>query len=212
MGCHQCQGIEQEFNETVARRELVRYRRKGATGTTRMLVEALKAEDVRGRTLLDVGGGIGVIQHELLAVGAERVVGVDASAAYLATSMEEARRRGHENRVTHIHGDFAQLAADVPPADIVTLDRVICCYHDMPALVAAAATRARTLLGAVYPRDTWWNRVGISIFNLVARLRRSPFRTFIHPPQEIDAIVRRHGLAPRHHAQTFIWRVAVYVR
>jgi len=210
--CRQCQGIEYEFNEAVARRELARYRRRGPVGTTRTLIQALRASGVAGQTLLDIGGGVGAIQHELLSAGVERAVSVDASAAYLAAAREEGRRRGHDGRVSYVHGDFAQVAEDVPPAGIVTLDRVICCYDHMPALVGAAAARAQRLLGAVYPRDTWWNRLGIGLLNLGLRLRRSPFRTFVHPQREIEAILRRHGLEPRSRAQTFSWLVAVYAR
>jgi len=210
--CSQCQGIEKEFNEAVARRELAQYRRRGPAGTTRKLLRALRAEDLEGRILLDIGGGVGVIQHELLTSGVERAVSVDASSAYLAAAQEEARRRGLERRVTYVHGDFVQVAEDVPPADIVTLDKVICCYDDMPSLVSRAAGRTRRVLGAVYPRDTWWTRVGVGFLNLIMRLRRSPFRSFVHPAQEIDAILRSHGLTLRSRGGTLLWLVAVYAR
>jgi hypothetical protein len=208
----QCQGIEKEFNEAMARRELARYRRNGPGGATRLLLRALRAQDVRGQTLLDVGGGVGALQHDLLAAGVERAVGVEASAAYLVAAQEEARRRGDEGRVTYLHGDFVQLAALVPPADIVTLDKVICCYDDMRSLVSAAAARTRRMLGAVFPRDTWWTRLGIRFVNFLMRLRRSPFRTFVHPPGEVDAILRRHGLTPQWRGRTFLWFVRVYTR
>ncbi|MDR7451648.1 MAG: hypothetical protein QN141_10230 [Armatimonadota bacterium] len=98
------------------------------------------------------------------------------------------------------------------PADIVTLDKVICCYDDMPSLLGAAAARSRRMLGAVFPRDTWWTRLGIRLVNFIMRLRRSPFRTFLHPPQEVDSVLRRYGLTPRWQGGTLLWLVWVYAR
>ena len=98
-------------------------------------------------TLLDVGGGVGAIQHELLAAGAAHVTSVDASASYLEAAREEASRRGVEDRITYQHGDFVQLAESVPPADIVTLDRVLNVYPDWERLAGLAAAHAQRLLG-----------------------------------------------------------------
>lgn len=79
MNCCQCEGIEAFFDDKTAARELKRYRKKGADKTTRILIEALQTEDVSGKTLLDIGGGIGAIQHELMSSGAATVTNVDAS-------------------------------------------------------------------------------------------------------------------------------------
>jgi len=105
--------------------ELRRYREKGPIPSTRALIEALVAEGVEGATLLDIGGGIGAIQHELLDAGVTHATSVDASAPYLSAARSECKRRGHDGRVTYLHGDFVELAESVPPADIVTLDRVV---------------------------------------------------------------------------------------
>ncbi|HET6947112.1 MAG TPA: class I SAM-dependent methyltransferase [bacterium] len=210
--CGQCAGIEKEFNSKVASWELARYRRRGARGTTRTLLDLLRGTPVAGATLLDVGGGVGVIQHELVAAGVARITSVDAAGAYLAAQKAEAARRGYADRVTHLQGDFAALGAQIPDHDIVTLDRVICCYPDMHALVDVSAARARRLYGAVYPRGTWWNRVGIRLFNAVMWVRRSPFRSYVHPPAEIERLLAAHGLRRTAARKTFIWQVAVYAR
>lgn len=213
MQCSQCAGIEEEFNEVVARRELVRYRRRGVGGTTRLLIDALKDAGLAGQTLLDIGGGAGIIQHELVAAGVDRVTSVDASSAYLQVQQDEAARRGYAARAEYLSGDFVAVASQVPAADLVTLDRVICCYHDMPALVGASASRARRFYGIVIPRDTWWNALAFRVLNFVMRLRRTPFRTFLHPIDAIDAAVRKEGLRRRAYLRdTLVWRVAVYAR
>lgn len=193
-------------------RELRKYRERGPMKTTRMLVEALKAEGVESRTLLDIGGGVGAIQHELLKAGAHHATGVDASAACLAAAAEEAARQGHIDRVRHHHGDFVDRAPEVAPADVVTLDRVICCYHDVEALVGRSAERAQRLYGVVYPRRTWWTWISFRLINVVNRLRRTSFRAFLHPPTAVDALIRAHGLTQRFYGKTFLWQVVVYGR
>ena len=121
--------------------------------------------------LLDIGGGVGAIEHELLESGVQSATDVDASKAYLRAAREEAQRRGLAERVSYQHGNFVDLAAQVPDADIVTLDRVICCYDDMEKLVDLSAARARRFYGLVYPRDTWLARLAVKIINLFFRLR-----------------------------------------
>lgn len=212
MSCCQCEGIENEFNDRLAARELERFRRRGPIRSTRLLVDALRSAGTAGATLLDIGGGIGAIQHALLDAGVRDATQVDASASYIAASRDETARRGHAGRVTYVHGDFVQLAPEIPDADVVTLDRVICCYHDMPALVGAAADHARRSFGAVYPRGTPWIRLGIRAINLMMRLRRSPFRTFAHPPSAIDAVLTAHGMQRTTRQRTLVWEIATYRR
>ena len=212
MSCAQCQGIVQEFDTSIARRELARYRRRGPRGTTRMLVDLLRGEGVRDRTFLDVGGGVGVVHHELLSAGASSGVDVDASPAYLAVSREEAVRRGHADRIRYVEGDFVATAPSLESADIVTLDRVICCYPDMPALVDASASRARRVYGVVIPREHWLMRLGIRAINIIQTLRRRPFRVFLHAAADVDARVTALGLDKRHHGRSFLWQVLLYTR
>ena len=148
-GC--CQAQDEVFGERTARHDLRRYRRRGPSKPTRMLLEALEREGIEGATVLDIGGGVGAIQQELLAAGAAQGTAVEASDAYLSAAAEEAERRGQADRVRQLRGDFVELAGEVEPADVVTLDRVICCYPDMEALVGRSADRARRLYGSSIP-------------------------------------------------------------
>jgi len=207
---HSC--YDDQFDDRQASRDLERFRRDGPDPTTRALLEALRSQGISDNTLLDVGGGVGAIHHELLDAGARSATQVDASGAYIRAARDEAKRRGHGNQVEFVHGDFVELAATIAPADVVTLDRVICCYHDMESLVAASAARARKLYGAVFPRDRWFLRVGFPGMNLFQRLRRSSFRVYLHAPEAIESAIRRQGLERRSIANTFVWRVAVYSR
>jgi magnesium-protoporphyrin O-methyltransferase len=212
MNCCQCQGIESRFNQKVAAEKLKQYRQKGPEQTTRLLLEALKVEGVAGLTLLDIGGGIGAIQHELLQADLSSAIGVEASSAYLTASADEAGRQSHADRISHYHGNFTDLAATLPTTDIVTLDRVICCYRDMPTLVELSAARANKLYGLVYPRDTWWVKLGFVLENLLFWLWRNPFRLYAHPTAAVEAIVRAHSLQRRFYQTSGIWQIVVYGR
>jgi len=212
MNCCQCQGIETQFNRTSVAKNLKQYRKKGPIRTTHMLIDALKGEGIKGMTLLDVGGGIGAIQHELLRAGASKAMNVEASKAYIEAAKEEAERQGHADRVSFRYGNFVDLAPDIPQADIVTLDRVICCYHDMEALVGLSSVLARRLYGVVYPRDTWRAKIENALENFVYWLRRSSFRVFVHPTEAVDKVVRRNGLERRFYREVGTWQVVVYAR
>jgi magnesium-protoporphyrin O-methyltransferase len=177
-----------------------------------MLIQALQREGVQGATLLDIGGGLGAIQHDLLASGAVEAVDMDASQSYLLAAREEAARRGLQDRIRFLHGNFVDEAPNLSPADIVTLDRVICCYDDMHRLVDTSASRARRLYGVVFPVDAWWSRLAMRLGNLFFRLQRSNYRGFIHPTTAVEALIASHGFSRRYYARSGWWQVAVYAR
>lgn len=212
MNCCQCQGIEDLFSEAFVQKELAHYRSRGPDRTTRLLINALKLESVRGLTLLDIGGGLGAIQHEMLSAGIEHATEIEASAAYLSAAKAEARRRGMAERVTFEHGNFVELAEHIPPADIVTLDRVICCFDDMESLVGLSVARAGKLYGLVYPRDTWWVKGVLTIQNFFFKVLRRHYRAYVHATADVEAIVNGNGFRRRFYRKTLAWQVVVYAR
>ena len=165
-----------------------------------------------GKTLLDIGGGIGVVDHELLAAGATSALHVDASAAFASAAAEEATRRGVRDRIEFRQGDFVAIAPEIPPADVVTLDRVICCYANMELLVRESASHAKRLYGFVIPRERWITRMGRFGVNTMFRLMRNQFRFHIHPISEIDRVLADSGFHAQAVSETIFWRVAVYAR
>ncbi len=213
MDCCECNAIEAKFDQKYVARKLRQYRKKGPKKTALQLIEALRAQGFEGMTLLDIGGGVGDLQHAMLRLGLGHAIDCEASAAYLEACRQEAERLGHSERIDHVHGDFVALAKDIPPADIVTLDRVICCYPDMPALVNASAQKARRLYGVVYPLDKWWIRAAMQVYyNLRYWLQRSSMRQFIYPTQEVEAAIRSNGLQRRFYRQMGPWQIVVYAR
>lgn len=209
--CNQCQGIEDLFNQKVAEDDLRDYHKNGPPKQTRLLLDTLRAAGIEGMTLLDIGGGIGAIQHELMKSGLSATTDVDASSAYLAAAKAEAARQGYAEQARYYHGNFIDLAPQLEGADIVTLDRVICCFPDMAAMVSLSAARAKRWYALVYPRDTWWMRIGGRIGNAILALGRNKFRFFVHPAQAVDALARQNGLQPYFQRNVGVfWQVVIY--
>jgi SAM-dependent methyltransferase len=204
--------VGNEFGESTARDDLRSYRRSGPARTTQWLLEGLRVDGVGGLSVLDIGAGIGAVHLDLLKAGAASAVDVDGSPAFVTVAREEAVRQELGDRVTYIVGDFVNIAPTIAPADLVALDRVVCCYPDMEALVRQSVARARLRYGLVYPRDTWWIRAGAAVLNGLARIARRRVRAHVHRTAEVDAIVRGAGFVPRLRRRNLFWQVAVYQR
>lgn len=212
MTCPHCVGAERVFDEGQAAAWLRSYQEDGAGGTTAKLIDALAEVGVIDRTLLDIGGGVGVIPLELLKRGLQAATLVEASVAAAETAKAEALDRGISDRFVVTHGDVVALADTLPVFDLVTLDRSICCYPDVDALVGLASAHTGQVLAAAYPRDVWWVRIGTWFINLGLRLRRTPFRVFAHSPARIHAILQADGLIRRSIERTLVWEIGVFQR
>jgi magnesium-protoporphyrin O-methyltransferase len=200
------------FDADDARQDLLAYRQNGAEGSTKRLIEVLVAEGIEGASLLDIGGGVGVVQLELLKAGMATSMDVDASGPFLQVAEAEAEELGFKDRTAYRHGDFVALADEVEEADVVTLDRVICCYPDVQALVSTSARHARRLYGLVYPVDRWWSRSVVRILNFFTMLSRSEYRAHVHSEALVDRLIRDAGLQPRYRHAGMVWQTVMYAR
>jgi len=206
-GCCTPSGYRKVFGERTARRDARRYRRRGLDRAARRIVGFLADGGVDGDSVLEVGGGVGAIQLELLKAGAARATNVELSPEYEPYAVELA---GDDTRVERRLGDFVRDAAEIAAADDVVLHRVVCCYPDPEALVGAAAEHARRRLVLSFPHDTVLFRAGSAVFNAFLRLTRNEFRTFVHRHATILGAAR--GLEPAFESRTRIWRVVGFER
>ena len=202
--CCSASGYRWAFSEKRAEREARRYERRGLDPTSRRIVEFLTLQGVAGLTLLEVGGGVGAIQIELLKAGVTHAVSIELTPTYEKAAGELLRSAGLEDRVERTVTDFVAAADEVEAADIVILNRVLCCYPDMPELAGAAADHARQVLVLSFPRGTWWTRLSLSLANLVLRTTRRGFQVFVHRPERIQATAEHFGL------ETTLNRVGVF--
>ena len=212
MSCCQCQGIENMFDKKAAKRALKRYLKKGPSKTTGMLLKAIHKTEVKGLNFLDIGGGIGAIQYDLIKAGASSGTSIEASPAYIDLAKEEIRKYNLAEIIDFKHGDFTAIASDVDSADIVTMDKVICCYDDMSELVKLSSKLSRKIYAIIYPRDVWWTKLALPFINFYPLIRRSPFRVFIHPTKKVEEIIIKNGFKRDYYAKTLFWQVAMFTK
>ena len=192
--------------------DLRRWREGRLNPATRELIEVVLGHGVDGARVLDVGAGVGAVHVALLESGGATAIDVDASREFLATARGEAERRGLQDRIEYRYGDFVEVGGDLPSADIVTLDSVICCYPYLEPLLDAA-TRSRPLLvGITYPRDVWWMRAFMRLYNVIQALQRNPARYFVHRHARLQRWMHETGYRNVHEGGIRPWRVVVYQR
>ena len=140
-----------------------RYRKRGLDRTARRMVEFLEQRGIEGASVLEIGGGIGEIQIELLKRGAARSVNLELSPAYDEEAKQLLREAALEDRAERRLHDIAVEPDGVESADIVVLHRVVCCYPDYERLLGAAAQRAGRLLVFSYPPRNAVSRLFINV-------------------------------------------------
>jgi hypothetical protein len=200
------------FDEKNAQSDARNYLKKGLDPTGQRMVGELLRRGVAGASVLEVGGGIGALEIELLRAGAARATNVELVITYEQTARDLLETLGLTDRVDRKLLDFAQDGDRVPRADIVLLHRVICCYPDMESLVRVSADHAARFLALSFPADRWWWRVGQLLSRVWFRLRGCAFRLYLHDPRRILAIAESAGLRPVLRRRGWVWQIAVLER
>jgi protein-L-isoaspartate O-methyltransferase len=172
------------------------------------MVDFLAERGLEGATVLEVGGGVGEIQIELLKRGAASAVNLELSPGYDDEAARLLREAGFEGRVERRLQDIAAAPQAVEPADVVVLHRVVCCYPDYERLLAAAAQHAGRLLVFSYPPRNLVSRSLVGLQGLAFRLLRREFRTFAHPPARMLAVLEEHGLRRTYAHHPVLWQIA----
>jgi hypothetical protein len=200
------------FDEKHARSKARAYARDGVTGDERRIVDLVRGRMAPGYSVLEIGGGVGEIHLELLRDGAARALNVELATQYERVAAELIRERALGDRVERRLGDFVREAGSVPAADVVVMNRVVCCYPDADALVEAAADHARRYLVMTIPVDRWWIRLGIALGNAVLALRRNTFRGYVHATRAVLAAAERRGMRLAERRRGFIWQLIALER
>jgi hypothetical protein len=210
--CHVPRGYEKLFGEKTARREARRYRRKGLGDNEERIVQFLRSRGLEGTSVLEIGGGVGTLQVELLKAGADRAVNVELSPYWEEEARGLVREAGLEDRWEYRVDNVAADGKEVGPADAVVMHRVVCCDPDPDALVGAAAERARRYLVLTFPRERVASRLFVGLINFVARVLRWEHRSYVHPVAEILAAAEGPGFRLAQGHRGFIWQLAALER
>ncbi len=212
-GCCRAGPCEQVFRPRIARRTLARYRRRGLDELELQLLESAREVGVDGIRVLEIGGGLGTIGSELLAAGAAESEVVELVAAWEPYALELARERGLEGRTSFRVVDILDRPDEVGSADIVILNRVVCCTPDGVALAGEAASHARRALVLSLPRDVLWVRTALRGLNAGMWLLRRSYRAFVHPPTALLAAAESEGLRPAGDGRSgLLWQYASLTR
>ncbi|MCF6212394.1 MAG: class I SAM-dependent methyltransferase [Flavobacteriaceae bacterium] len=211
MPCQHCCGANQQFDTKSAKKDLKHYLKRGPRKPTKRLTEAFKKLNTYNLSLLDIGGGVGPIPLELIPQGLSKVTDVDASEAYIEVAKAEAQNRGYQDKINYHLGDFIEVHTAIEAHDIVTLDKVICCYPYVEDLLKASLPKAKTYYALVYPQDNFLVRLVVWGLNLTLKIRGNPFRTFIHDQKVIDRLIANAGFTEIYSGTTFLsWQIHLY--
>lgn len=210
--CCDADDYQSVFSGRFARRQSKRYRRRGLTRAARGIVDFATSRGIAGATVLEIGGGVGQLQVELLRQGASQVTNLELSQNYEDEAARLLVEAGMTDRVTRRFLDIAQVPDEVQPADVVVLHRVVCCYPDYARLLSVAAGHARKTLVYSHPAINVVNRVQFGAENVYRRLGGNDFRAFIHPPRGTIRAAESDGLAVAYRQHAWDWDVVGLAR
>lgn len=210
MSCGQCQGIEIIFDEKNAIKEKKSFLKKGAHSTTKSLLKAIREHAGPIESLIDIGGGVGAIQLKATEWGVPKIINVDASGEYIKIAQDIANTKGVDGQIEYHVGDITELGPQLSPVDVVTLDKVFCCYDQIEKLLEISSHLAKKLYAVVYPKDTWLNKRVMSVLNFFMIFKKNPFRTFIHSSKYIDDTMANQGWKKTVLQKGIFWQVVVF--
>jgi len=210
MDCQHCCGADQLFDLKGARKEMKKYQKKGPGKSTNKLLEKFNKTDIPGKSLLDIGGGIGAIQWYFQEHQASKTTDIDASRGYLEVASQFAKKNGWGKKGNFIFGDITNLKEKIIPHDYVTLDKVVCCYPDYQSLLTTATELCKDTLGLTFPLRNPISRILILLSRIYFYFRKNPFRTYIHSPENMSAFIQTKGFKPVYQGISFPWHVQVY--
>ena len=200
------------FNRKEANRRLRNYRRRGLDTTAAAMADFLAKKGMTDRTVLEIGGGVGDFQVELLKAGASHSVNVELSAGYEEAARELMEAEGLSERMERELGDFVERQDLTDTADVVVLNRVICCYPWMDRMLDAAADKTGWLLAVAVPRDHLLARVFVGAGNAFNRLRSCGFQAYVHPVAEMERRAAESGLRRVYLDRGIVWQGMVFER
>jgi magnesium-protoporphyrin O-methyltransferase len=193
-------------------------KRETVAAITGSLLTALEEAGLAGRSVLDLGCGVGDLALTTLAHGASRATGIDLGRGAIAEARGLAAERGLDDRATFTVGDASTFPLE--PHDVVVLNRVICCYPHLEGLIRNSLEAARDVYAFTAPVARGpigaFVRLQTRLANVWYALRRSrfgDFRVFVHDLDAVDRKVRAAGFRSiRRERRRLVWELGVYVK
>ncbi len=109
-------------------------------------------------------------------------------------------------------GDFVALSDAVPAADIVMLDRVLCCYKDVDTLLARSLEKCGSVYAMSIPTSSFFSKIFFHIPIVIGKLLKWWFTPSWHDWGRIVEVIRRQGFQTVATASTVLWATYVFRR
>ena len=189
-----------------------RFRSGGLEPVQKYLLDGIGTEPVTGKTVLDIGCGVGSLHLTLLQRGAATSVGIDMSEGMLREARALADKLRMSERTVYINGDFTALAPSVPESDITLLDKVVCCYEDLRSLVISSTSKTKRLYALSHPKENVLMRSLFRSHMALARMFGWSFHPFWHDWADMKSLIDSQGFSLTYERSTLAWQVLVFRR
>jgi 2-polyprenyl-3-methyl-5-hydroxy-6-metoxy-1,4-benzoquinol methylase len=209
MSCCTTTGTDRFFSRS-ARHYARKFRRRGLDAPQQQLADGLSGLGIKGASLLEIGCGVGGLHLSLLERGASKAQGIELSEGMLVQANELAQERGVAGRVGYLRGDFVEISDRAEPADVVLMDKVLCCYADPIQLIRRSAEKSRRFLAVSYPRKGILAHISFSLAQAAGKILRWSFHPFYHGIDLLEGSIGREGFVEVHSSATPIWQVKIY--
>jgi SAM-dependent methyltransferase len=180
---------------------------------SRALYERLGRLGFAGRSVLEIGCGYGRLLIGALVAGARLGTGVELDPEALDEARERAEEAGVAARSTFLRGDGAEL--ELPPHDLVVLDRAICCYADGNRLLDHSIALAARAYAMTVPESRGlrgvWNRLVYTVGGALDYVRGEE-RVYLHDVGRMEQRLSAAGFALDHAERIGKWHLGIYLR
>ena len=205
-----CCGADLFFDKKTSDKKYKIYLKKGPSRVTAKMIEQLEKQEVEGKSMIDIGGGIGALQWWFLGVGGHATIGIDASSGYLKQAEEHSKTKGWETKSEFILGDCVEIYPQIESAEFITLDKVVCCYPNYKEILEATCDKATKAISLSYPMDGFISEAIRKMGDFFMSFKNNPFRPFIHSVKDIRLVFEQKGYKRVAHNLAFPWHVETY--
>ncbi len=189
-----------------------RFEKKGFEPSQQQLMKGLEQAGYQDAKILEIGSGVGHLHQTLLEHGAASAVGVDLASKMIEEARRWAAERTLTDRTDYVEGDFMEIHATLPDADVTVLDKVVCCYPDADGLVHASLAKTGRVYALTYPLNRWYIRAMMGLVGLAMKIVRSDFRPYVHDPERIEKWITETGFDKHYQNNNMVWLTQVYVK
>ena len=189
-----------------------RFRKHGLERVQKLLLLGARSEEIPGKEILDIGCGVGALHLTLLKEGAAKATGVDISRGMIERAKEISNELGVAGQASYVVGDFVEVADSIGESDITLLDKAVCCYENIDALLRASTAKTRRIYVLSHPKENIFMKTAFKGHIAFAKLFKWRFHPFWHDWQKLREDIQHLGFELVSSSSTPMWQVLVFRR